>query len=1358
MAGALIGEAFISASIQLICDRIASPEFIDLFRHKKLDQPLLMKLKRTLLTLNAVLDDAEEKQIEKPAVREWLDDLKHAVFDAEDLLDEINYEALRCKLEGESQTADKFTNKVWNFLPTSRNKFYQSMNVKIQELLRKLEDFVQLKGALGLTEVVGRKVSQRTPTTSLVHEPFVCGRDEVKETLSKVLFSDDASEENVSVIPIVGMGGVGKTTLARMLYNDDRVKEHFTFKAWACVSEDYDAIRVTKTLLESVTSKPCNTTDLNLLQVELREQLKGKKFLFVLDDLWNEKYTDWNCLQTPFTSGARGSKVIVTTRNKNVASFMQNVTTQPLEPLSHEDCWSLLAKHAFGNVSSSAYPSLVEIGKKIARKCNGLPLAAQTLGGLLRSKLDSEVWNRVLNNSIWDLPSEKSDILPALGLSYHYLPAKLKRCFIYCSIFPKDYEFKVEDVVFLWMAEGLISQVENGDNMEEVAKEYFDELLSRSLFQTSRKSSFVMHDLINDLAVFMSKGFCSRLEGGMESHEVERVRHLSYAREDFDGAMKFEPFKGAKCLRTFLPTSLNIYNKEYYLSKKVAQDLMSSHRCLRVLSLSRYRNVTQLPDSIKNLIHLRYLDLSNTAIERLPGVLCSLYNLQTLLLSNCYYLVELPADLRKLINLQKLLLGGCASLAKLPIDLWELSSLYHLDLSGTKIAEMPAQMSRLKSLRTLTAFVVGKSTGSTIGELGELPHLRGKLSILKLQNVVDAKDAVQANLKNKKDLKELELAWGDEDSNDSEKVRDVLDKLQPSISLEKLTIEFYGGTNFPNWLGNSCFSNIQVMRLSNCKYCWSLPPIGGLPALKELYIERMEFVKTIGVEFYGRNGAYLIQPFQSLEKLKFKEMAEWEEWVPSGSGGPDFPRLQELILYKCPKLRGSLPCDLPSLKKLSVYGCGVLHDQRATATTSSSTSLNYNSLEVLDIEDGCQAGLLSLLETKLLSKLDIRDFNDIQCLPNINHLQSLTLWKCPTLSSFPEDGLPTSLTSLTIFNCRRLEFLPQEMFAKLTSLDHLEIHNSCDSMRSFPLGIFPKLTTLQIGCCDNLESLCLIEEGAVLSHLQVLQVYACPNLVCFPQGGLPTPNLTQLEVYRCEKLKSLPERIHTLTALQTLGICGLPNLESIAEDGGLPPNLRAFVIQNCERLKASSSSVGDYCNWGLQALEEFTIIGRGSDEILETLLKQQLLPTTLRTLCIKDISTLKSLDGKGLAHLTFLRSLSIRRCKSLEFLPGEAFQHLTSLQELYIYDCPSLQFLPEEGLPPSLSYLSISECSALEKRTAPSLGKLFICKVSLRVISRVGFTIVYRLVFLQKLLSQRGETERFTWKHSYRQASNVPHF
>ncbi|VVA36050.1 PREDICTED: putative disease resistance, partial [Prunus dulcis] len=882
---ALIGEALISASVQVLCNRITSPEFVDLFRHKTLDEPLLRKLRTTLLALNLVLNDAEEKQLVNRDVKNWLDELKHAVLDAEDLLDEIDTEALRCKLEeGEDQT-HKFTNKVRNLLFSSRSHFYQSMNDKIKELLARLENFVQLKSALGLGEVAGRKVSQRTQTTSLVLEPYVYGRDEVKEKLSKVLLSDEAGKDPVSFLTIVGMGGVGKTTLARMLYNDDKVKGHFKLKAWACVSDYDDYIKITKTLLEAVTSKPCKTANLNLLQEDLREQLKGRKFLFVLDDLWNENNEDLNYLRALFiTLGTMGSKVIVTTRNKNAASVMQNVHIQYLDPLSQEDCWLLLAKHAFGNEKCSAHSNLEDIGKQIALKCKGLPLAAQTLGSLLRCNMDFEYWNRILNDSFWDQPYDKTNILPALGLSYHYLPTQLKQCFAYCSIFPKDYEFEKEDIVQLWIAEGIIPQAENGKRMEALARIYFDELLSRSLFQKSSKFSFIMHDLINDLAMFMSQGFCLRLEDGV-SHEVKRARHLSYARGEFDAAPRFEPLYEAKCLRTFLPTSLNPYGsyERFCVSKKVLQELLPSLRCLRVLSLSCYQNVTVLPDSIANLIHLRYLDLSRTAIERLPGVLCNLYNLQTLLLSNCSSLRELPADIRKLINLQKLTLGGCSSLNKLPTGMKELTNLHHLDVSGTKIEEMPVQMGRLKSLRTLTAFVVGKSTGFGIRELREFPQLRGKLSILKLQNVVDARDALHANMKHKKDLKELKFSWGAEDADDSQKEKDVLDKLQPCVNLEKLTIKFYGGTNFPNWLGDSSFSNIQVMHLSDCSYCWLLPPVGRLPALKELCIKRMKSLRTIGVEFYGRDGAYLTQPFRSLEKLEFRKMPEWEEWLPSGS-------------------------------------------------------------------------------------------------------------------------------------------------------------------------------------------------------------------------------------------------------------------------------------------------------------------------------------------------------------------------------------------------------------------------------------------------------------------------------------------
>ncbi|TKY49731.1 putative disease resistance RPP13 protein 1 [Spatholobus suberectus] len=262
LAVAFVGEAFLSAAVEVLLDRIISHGFLDFFHSKRLDIALLQRLRITLLSLQAVLNDAEEKQITNPAAKEWLDELTQAVFDADDLLDEINTEALRCKLEAKS-LSQSTRDQVLNFLSSPFNKFQKVIHSKIQALFQRLEPFALQKDILQLKEV----------------------------------------------------GRPGKTTLAKLLYNDEYVQEKFDLKAWAYISNDFDVCRVTKTILESVAFKPVDTNNLNILQVELRQTLSHNRFLLVLDDIWNGSYVAWNSLMDIFSAGKMGSKIIITTRD-----------------------------------------------------------------------------------------------------------------------------------------------------------------------------------------------------------------------------------------------------------------------------------------------------------------------------------------------------------------------------------------------------------------------------------------------------------------------------------------------------------------------------------------------------------------------------------------------------------------------------------------------------------------------------------------------------------------------------------------------------------------------------------------------------------------------------------------------------------------------------------------------------------------------------------------------------------------------------------------------------------------------------------------------------------------------------------
>ncbi|KAF5445287.1 hypothetical protein F2P56_034349, partial [Juglans regia] len=433
---------------------------------------------------------------------------------------------MACESQASASMVQNLVPACFTCLTPSAVKIKFRLESKIEKINTRFNDLMTQKDQLNLKENVSlrpNKRRERPPSTSVVTKGHIYGREEVTRAILQLLVSEkhsDAMNKVPNVIPIIGMGGIGKTTLAQMVYNHKKVESFFELKAWACVSEDFDVAAVTKTILQSLTSENCDDKDLNLLQVKLKEKLLGKRFLVILDDVWNENYNDWTLLRAPFEAGAPRSSIIVTTRIQKVSSLMRNKEVEPFQlgELSNEACLSIFTQHALDAKDFSAHPNLKDIGEELVRRCKGLPLAVKTMGGVLRSKNeDRNEWEKVLKNKIWDISVEESGIVPALMLSYHHLPSHLKRCFAYCSILPKDYEFEEKEVVLLWMAEGLIQPLQDEEEMEDLGFEYFRSLLSRSFFQQSRinESQFVMHDLINDLAQSVASDTCFRMEDGV---------------------------------------------------------------------------------------------------------------------------------------------------------------------------------------------------------------------------------------------------------------------------------------------------------------------------------------------------------------------------------------------------------------------------------------------------------------------------------------------------------------------------------------------------------------------------------------------------------------------------------------------------------------------------------------------------------------------------------------------------------------------------------------------------------------------------------------------------------------------------
>ncbi|XP_074556195.1 putative disease resistance RPP13-like protein 1 [Curcuma longa] len=733
----------------------------------------LEKLKTILHRIHAVLYDAERREIQYKTDQLRLKELKDLAHDAEDVIDDYNYHTLRSLAEDKASHKRKRDEEVLvdlsNSSPNGNVEKLAEIAGQIRKIFDKFTEILKSSVQFSFTRHDGEHLiegSRHPPvTSSMVNESCILGREKEKKELINFFLSENR-EENVSAICIFGIAGKGKTTLAQIAYNNDRVCKHFDRKGWVWVPRHFDITKLTKSVLEAVTVKACGLTELNTLQHALKNELWQKKVLLVLDNVWDVSSSNWESFLMPFVD-AEKVRIVITTRNKEVTKNTQS-QPYPFDELPAAECWSLFTQYAFGGQNSSE-ANLCEIGKKIVQKCDCLPLAIKALACLLRNKTEAKYWDEVLTSEIWELENE-NEILPALMLSYKYLPIHLKPLFLFCSMFPKGYLFEKEELVRLWMAHNYI-QPRGCKRVEDVGQECFNELKERSFFDVVAKTTkYKMHGMIHSLGQSIAK---KEFQAVLSKHHADisdEVRHLyvkgkgeivdslhfhkpnalrTLLYECLDAVVPRIPrVSKLRCLQhvftdsshesvcSYLaclihlrylrvynkeferfPESIRVYNKEF---ERFPESICQLYN-LQSLILDYCGDLEELPGGIGNLVNLRYIGLSSLNITRLPDSICQLSNLQKLKLNDCRNIKELPSGINNLFHLRELVLCQM-DISELPDSVCQLTNLQVLELSGCcNLSRLPRDIGNLSNLYTLEV---------TDTEIQELPESICRLSKL----------------------------------------------------------------------------------------------------------------------------------------------------------------------------------------------------------------------------------------------------------------------------------------------------------------------------------------------------------------------------------------------------------------------------------------------------------------------------------------------------------------------------------------------------------------------------------------------------------------------------------------------------
>ncbi|XP_058082325.1 disease resistance protein RPM1-like [Magnolia sinica] len=825
------------------------------------------KIMQELHSMQAFLRDADRRKDSNERVRTWVQQVREAAYDVEDIIDKFVYHMDRPRRGG-----------VRGFLVKTvripKNIYYRHwLATRLQETNSSIRNISEIKVRYGLNQIEegtssndDREMWQRDVETSLFKEDVdIVGMKKELGLIDRWLVEE---EDRLMVISVRGMGGVGKTTLVTKAYKNQQVKKHFDFYACVSISQTLkidELLRsIIKQLLEATEEAVPNdlaAKDAHELRRMVRRHLQSKKYLTVLDDVWSTN--DWNKISDIFPDSKCGSRLIVTTRDARVGFAMgERSRVCELQSLQQEEAWELFCNKAFQNerCPTDLYP----LARSIVEKCEGLPLAIVTMGSLLSSKGKSALeWRLVYNSLSWHLENEGmlQPINRILLLSFYDLPFRLKHCFLYCCMFPEDYIIQRKRLIRLWMAEGFVEDT-GKITMEEVAEFYMKELIYHNILQvvetngSGRVKACRMHDIVREVALCL----CDEEKFFMRYNEQQgkggKVRRMSIhnSEETIQLSMNISGLH-----------SLLVFDRSTSFSSSLST-IVSSVILLRVLNLEGVP-IESIPDELTKLFNLRYLNLRNTNVRELPKSFGRLRNLQTLDVRDTK-LERLPSGIVKLQKLRHLFFYRI-----------EDANAGSFDLSSRK--QVPVGICNITSLQSLVN--IEAEEGEIVKQVGNLTQLR-RFGISKVRTVSGAH--LCDSIKKMKHLVRLSvMATREEETLQLEALSP-----NPPPCLQKLAL--YGTLeNVPGW-----FSSLG--NLTHLWLYWSklreedlLSSLHALPYLVYLSLRKA----YEGQQFCFRNGW-----FPKLKRLYFLHLTQLNQVVIEKGA---LPSIEELDLFGCSELK-----------------------------------------------------------------------------------------------------------------------------------------------------------------------------------------------------------------------------------------------------------------------------------------------------------------------------------------------------------------------------------------------------------------------------------------------------------------------